>query len=66
MDKKTLLLVANLIVLIAAINIGLIGLIEKDILFGIVGGTAWIVKTVEIVIGVAGVYLALIMAKIIK
>jgi uncharacterized membrane protein YuzA (DUF378 family) len=66
MNKKTLELAANIIVLVAAINLGIAGLIEKDLLFGILGDTRWLVRTVEIIIGVSGVYLALKMAKAIK
>ena len=59
MDQKMIYLICKIIVIVAAINLGIVGLIERDILFYILGLSYWLIRLLQIIIGCAGVYVAL-------
>jgi len=65
MDEKLIGLIVMILVVIGAINWGLVGLINLD-LVALIAGKTLLARIVYIIIGVAGVYEALIMAKILK
>ena len=59
MDDKMIYLICKIIIIVAAINLGIVGLIEKDVIFYILGLNYWITRLLQIIIGAAGVYVAL-------
>jgi len=65
MDEKILGLIVMILIVIGAINWGLVGLINLD-LVALIAGKTVLARLVYIIIGAAGVYEALVMAKILK
>jgi hypothetical protein len=65
MDEKLIGLIVMILIVIGAINWGLVGLINLD-LVALIAGKTLLARIVYIIIGVAGVYEALVMAKILK
>jgi len=65
MDEKLLGLIAMILVVIGAVNWGLVGLINLD-LVALIAGKTLLARIVYIVVGAAGVYEALVMAKLLK
>ena len=54
---KTVHWIVTLIVIIGAINWGLVGLFNYNIVTALLGSMDWLVKTVYIVVGVCGILL---------
>ena len=54
---KTVHWIVTLIVIIGAINWGLVGLFEYNLVTALFGSMVWLVKTVYIVVGVCGILL---------
>jgi uncharacterized membrane protein YuzA (DUF378 family) len=54
---KALEWLALIIVVIGAINWGLFGLFTFDIVFYLFGSMMWLVKTIYVVVGLAGIVL---------
>lgn len=63
MKKNWLDLVVMVLVAIGALNWGLIGIGNWNVLDIIFGGVQWLLVTVYILIGLAGLYLIYMMAK---
>jgi uncharacterized membrane protein YuzA (DUF378 family) len=65
MDEKTIGLITMILIVIGAINWGLFGLMNIDLVTLIAGKTI-LARLVYILIGAAGVYEALVMSKVLK
>lgn len=63
MDKKTIELIAMILIVVGAVNWGLFGLLNIDLVTLIAGKTI-LARLVYLLIGAAGVYEALVMSKV--
>jgi len=63
MEKNALDWIAIVLVIIGAINWGLFGLFDFDIIASVLGSVAWLAKTVYILVGLAGLYLIYLFSK---
>lgn len=52
---KGLQQVANILVIVGALNLGLVGLLDLDVIKTVLGSTAGLEKIVQILIGLSGV-----------
>jgi len=63
MAKNVIDWIAIVLVIIGAINWGLVGLADWDLVDIILGSVAWLAKIVYILVGIAGLYLIYFAAK---
>ena len=57
MKLDTLGWVAAVLVIIGAVNLGLVGVFQWDLLDAIFGSVEWLLRTVQTIIGLAGLYM---------
>jgi len=63
MQKNWLDWVAIVLVIIGAVNIGLVGVASYDVLGKVLGSISWLAMLVNILIGLAGLYLIYFVTK---
>ena len=65
MDEKLVGLIVMILVVIGAINWGLVGLLNLD-LVALIAGKTLLARIIYILVGAAGVYQVLLMTKVLK
>jgi len=64
MGKKSVIdWIAYVLVIIGAINWGLVGLASIDVVDSVLGSVAWLAKLVYVLIGLSGLWLIYVLAK---
>ena len=63
---KTLDLIAVILVIVGALNWGLVGLVNLDLVATIFGAMTVLSRIVYLVVGLAGIYVAVISPKLLK
>lgn len=63
MAKTWLDVLALILVIIGALNWGLFGLFQLDLVASILGSIAWLATTVYVLVGLAGLYMIYFLAK---
>jgi uncharacterized membrane protein YuzA (DUF378 family) len=66
MKKNIIDIIALAIVIIGAINLGLFGLARIDLIYQLFGSVRGLVRGIDLIIGVAGLYSIFILAKQMK
>jgi len=63
---KAINLIALILVIVGALNWGLVGLLNFDLVAAIFGAMSVLSRTVYILVGIAAVYIAVISPKLLK
>ena len=62
MKLDTLGWIAVVLVIVGAVNLGLVGLFQWDLIEAIFGSVEWLLRTAQTIIGVAGLYMIYLVA----
>ena len=62
MKLDTLGWIAAVLVIVGAINWGLVGIFQWDLVEAIFGSVDWLLRTVYTIVGIAGLYMIYVMA----
>jgi uncharacterized protein len=63
MEKSVIDWIALVLVIIGAINWGLVGLLQLDVVNAVLGSISWLATIVYVLVGLAGLYMIYFAAK---
>ena len=63
---KTLNIIALILVIVGALNWGLVGLLNVDLVAGLLGAMTIASRVVYTLVGISGIYIAVISPKLLK